>query len=101
MISPVKLWRNQNQTRELLGKIGKIISVTIIRVPPAHFENQAPYPVVLVDFGGKRTIGQLVDVDSSSIRIGQKVKAIIRRVREPDSEGIIPYGIKFKVISDT
>ena len=99
MISPVKLWRNQKQIRELLGKVGEIISVTTIRVPPSRFENQAPYPVVLVDLGKKRCIGQLVDVDLSHIRLGQKVRAIIRRVREPDVEGVIPYGIKFKVTS--
>ena len=98
MVSPVKLWRNQKKIRESLGREGKIVSFTQISVPPLGFEAQAPYPVVLVDMGDKLQIGQLVDSELNDVRIGQKVKAIIRRVRQPDSEGVIPYGIKFKLI---
>jgi hypothetical protein len=28
-----------------------------------------------------------------------KVETVLRRVREPDREGVIPYGIKFRSIS--
>ncbi|HCM37444.1 MAG: Protein AcaC [Candidatus Gottesmanbacteria bacterium GW2011_GWB1_43_11] len=98
MLSPVKLWRNQKYTRELLGKSGKVVSFTVIRVPPAGFESQAPYPVVLVDLGGRLQIGQLVDVQAHQIRTGLRVRAVIRRVRQPDPEGVIPYGVKFKPV---
>jgi len=100
MLSPVKIWRNQKYTSRLLGKIGTIVSFTIIRVPPVGFEDQAPYPVALVKIGDKIHIGQLVDADDIEIKVGLKVQAILRRVRQPDAEGVIPYGIKFKVISD-
>lgn len=98
MISPVKLWRNQKETRELLGQTGKILAWTVIRVPPLGFESQAPYAVAVVDLGRNRTTGQLVDLPLDKIAIGQKVVAVIRRVRQPDIEGVIPYGIKFKPI---
>ena len=98
MISPVKIWRNQKQTSRLLGKTGSIISFTMIRVPPIGFEDQAPYPIVLVRIDQKNHIGQLVDYDGQEIKIGLKVQAILRRVRQPDAEGVIPYGIKFKII---
>jgi len=49
MLSPVKIWRNQKKTASLIGKTGKIVSWTVIRVPPADFTDQAPYPVVLVE----------------------------------------------------
>lgn len=98
MISPVKLWRNQRKVRELIGKKGTVISWTIIRVPPQGFETQSPYPVVLVDLGDRREIGQLVDVVGSEVKIGQRVKAILRRVRAPDTEGVIQYGIKFRPV---
>ena len=98
MLSPVKLWRNQKKTRTLLGKEGRVVSLTYIRVPPLGFEAQAPYPVVLVDLGNTRTIGQLVDFSEAQLKVGQKVKAVLRRVRAPDPEGVIPYGMKFKPI---
>ena len=97
MLSPVKIWRNQKKTASLIGKTGKIVSWTVIRVPPADFTDQAPYPVVLVELTeGKRIIAQLVDYDSENLKQGQKVKTVIRRVIKPNSEGIIPYGIKVK-----
>lgn len=98
MISPVKLWRNQKNTKDILGKVGKIIAFTIVRVPPEGFEDQAPYPLILVKIDHKNYISQLVDVGLDKIKVGEKVTAIIRRVRQPHPEGIIPYGIKFKII---
>lgn len=100
MISPVKLWRNQRKVREFIGKQGVVISWTIIRVPPQGFESQAPYPVALVNLGERQEIGQLVDVALNGVKVGQKVKAVVRRVRQPDHEGVIPYGIKFVPIEE-
>ena len=95
MLSPVKIWRNQKKTASLIGKTGKIVTWTVIRVPPADFTDQAPYPVVLVELTeGKRIMAQLVDYDLKHLKQGQKVKTVIRRVIVPNNEGIIPYGIK-------
>ena len=74
-------------------------SFTIIRIPPAGYEEQAPYPVVLVLFEKEKHIGQLVDYDSKQLKAGQKVQAVLRKIKNPGQEGIIPYGIKFKPIS--
>ncbi len=95
MTSPVKIWRNQTKTRQQLGKTGQILSFTFIRVPPLGFEAYAPYPVVLVQLETGRLIGQLVDFEDRQLQIGQKVKVVLRRIQEPDAEGIIHYGIKF------
>lgn len=98
-ISPVKIWRHQKEIASFLGKEGKIISWTLIRVPPAGFEREAPYPVVLVELEkGARKIGQLVDWQDKDLMTGRKVRAVYRRAKQPDPEGIIPYGIKFKPI---
>lgn len=98
MISPVKIWRNQKKIREVLGEEGSILSYSLIRVPPAGFEDQAPYFVVLVKLPNRKYVGQLVDCKAEEVQIGKKVKAILRRVRRPSEEGIIPYGIKFRII---
>jgi uncharacterized OB-fold protein len=97
MQSPVKIWRNQKNIANLVGKTGKILSWTIVRVPPGDFTDQAPYPVVLVELeSGKRVTCQLVDYEESNLAFGQSVVTIIRRVTHPDSDGVIPYGIKAK-----
>jgi len=99
MYSPVKLWRNQKHTQTLLGKRGVIVTWTIIRVPPEGFSDQAPYPVAVVELeDGKRITSQMVDWEQKYCRIGQKVQVILRRISEPTSEGVIPYGVKVKPI---
>ena len=98
MVSPVKIWRNQKKLRQLLGKKGRIVSFTIIRLPPAGFESQAPYAVAIIDLAGTCVIGQLVDIDIDQVKTGQTVKAVVRRIAQPHEEGVIQYGIKFKKI---
>jgi len=99
MISPVKIWRRQKEKRLILGKVGQIISWTKIYVAPKDFKNIAPYPVVLVELEDKkRFVGQLVDYDEKNLKIGQKVKTVLRKTRNIGQEEVIPYGIKFKPI---
>lgn len=83
----------------MIGKTGKIISWTIIRVPPANFSYQAPYPVVIValDEGGNIP-AQMVDYDATHLKIGQKIITMVRRTIQSDADGVIPYGIKVKPI---
>ncbi|MDE2589551.1 MAG: OB-fold domain-containing protein [Patescibacteria group bacterium] len=105
-ITPVKLWRRQKETSALIGKVGKIVLYTIIRVPAKAFKEQAPYPVVIVEFEKTRTgsvhaermILQLVDWEEKHLKIGQKVITVLRRHHTDDKEGIIPYNIKCKPI---
>ncbi|MBI4999255.1 OB-fold domain-containing protein, partial [Candidatus Gottesmanbacteria bacterium] len=93
--SPVKVWRHQKEIASLLSQEGEIISFTLVRVPPQGYEGEAPYPVVLVELEkGKRLIAQLVDWQEKDLFVGRKVKVVYRRVRQPDLEGVIPYGIK-------
>lgn len=91
----------------MLGRTGKIISWTVVRVPPADFSDQAPYPVVLVELvGGGRMTAQLVDLpagrqvgkENDSIHVGMIVVAVVRRIVKSNNEGVIPYGIKVKPI---
>jgi len=99
MYSPVKLWRNQKNVQSLLGHMGVVISWTIVRVPPNGHNNQAPYPVVVVELETKRHVTmQMVDWEEKNCRIGQGVKVVLRKISEPSSEGVIPYGVKVKPI---
>jgi len=99
MNSPVKIWRNQKQIAHMLEREGTIVSWTVVRVPPAGFSNLAPYPVAIVNLaGGGRITVQLVDWVESDLIEGRRVKVIVRRICEPTTEGIIPYGVKVKPI---
>lgn len=97
MLSPVKIWRNQKKVAQLVGKTGKIVAFTLIRVPPAGFSDQAPYPVVVVELSdGKRICAQLVDWEDKHLRFGQRVVTVVRRSTRPNFDDVIPYGIKVK-----
>lgn len=96
MISPVKIWRNQKKIASLVGLTGKIVTWTRISVPQSAFSDQAPYPVVIVQLeNNTRMTGQLVDWDQKDLAYGTKVRAVIRRLVQPDADGVIQYGIKF------
>lgn len=97
MQSPVKLWRNQKHIAGSIGKTGTILSWTVVRVPPGDFSDQAPYAVALIELtDGKRVTCQMVDCDPFYLVFGQQVITVIRRVTQPDADGVIPYGIKAK-----
>lgn len=100
MLSPVKIWRNQKIIASRLGKVGNMISWTIIRVPPGDFSGLAPYPVVLIQLEDKSFMTcQLVDWENKHLASGQKVILVLRRISEPNADGIIPYGIKAKPVN--
>ena len=97
--SPVKLWRRQKDTIAVIGKTGKILLWTIIRVPAKTFTDQAPYPVVIVKMDdGKKMVGQLVDFAKENLITGQKVQAVLRRLKTEGQEDAIYYHIKFRPI---
>ena len=95
--SPVKLWRRNKNASSLIGKKGKIINWTIIRVPAKSFVDQAPYPVVIVKMqNGENMIGQLVDWQEKDLMVGREVVSVLRRLRTEDKEDVIYYNIKFR-----
>ncbi len=97
MISPVKIWRRQKEIKKILGQKGKIITWTKIFTPSADFKKYAPYPVIMVEFEKKeKAYGQMIDWKEKDLKIGKKVIAVLRRVREGTVDGVIVYGIKFK-----
>lgn len=101
MISPVKIWRRQKEIKQVLRKKGRIITWTKLFIVGTDFKKYAPYPVVLVELENKkRVIGQLVDYKEDDLKINQKVEVVLRKVRQPTPESVIPYGIKFKPIEE-
>ena len=81
----------------LSGK-GKIISYTIIRVPPEGFENFTPYAVAIIELDeGTRISGQIVG-DVNKVKTGLNVETVFRKISEDGESGLIHYGLKWKII---
>lgn len=98
-ISPIKIWRNSDNIRSLVGKKGKIIGYTIIRVAPGDFSAYGSYPVAIVLLENNSTqIIQVVDAKEADLAIGKKVTLVLRRSRLEDKEDVISYNIKGKLL---
>ncbi len=90
--------------RESIGKMeekplsgmGSIYSFSVVHSAPESFQTVKPYVMGIIEMDeGVKLTAQIVDADLEAIAIGDRVKAVFRRVREIDSEGVIQYGYKF------
>lgn len=79
----------------ILNRMGKVLTYTIIRVPPSQFKDEAPYAMGIVELdGGGRITSQIVDCDFDKIQIGMSVKLEFRRIQDEGEAGVIGYGYK-------
>jgi scaffold protein (connect acetoacetyl-CoA thiolase and HMG-CoA synthase) len=79
-----------------LAGTGRLLTYTIIRVPPAPFEDQAPYAVGIAELAdGVRLTAQVVECDFSELRVGLPVRLEFRKISEDGAAGVISYGYKF------
>ena len=82
-----------------LPRRGKVLSFTVVRVPPRDYVKYSPFIVALIELDdGTRILSQLTDIDCEEVKSGMIVEAVFRRYREQGEDGIIEYGIKFKPI---
>lgn len=79
-----------------LPREGTLVTYTVIHVPPAGFQGQAPLVLGLVELeGGVRTMVQVADVpDLDALEIGMPVRLEFRRISEDGEAGLIFYGHK-------
>lgn len=87
------------ETKEFSGK-GKIYSLTTVIDAPKGFEEQAPYPVALIELEeGPMVAAQLTDNDpNQEIGIGTPVEMVTRRLKEDGEKGVLVYGYKFRPV---
>ncbi|HSL17228.1 MAG TPA: Zn-ribbon domain-containing OB-fold protein [Methylomirabilota bacterium] len=83
-------------TDEVLPRDGRVVTYTVIRVPPAGFTEQTPLPIALVELdNGVRLMVQIADVeDPETLEIGMPVRLEFRRVAWDGEAGVIFYGHK-------
>ncbi len=97
---PPRLICPKCQNREFeeakLAEKGKVLTFTVIRVPPRQFIDQAPYAVGIVELDdGVKLTGQVVDCDFEDLKIGKRVKIEFRKIFDEGEAGILCYGYKF------
>jgi uncharacterized OB-fold protein len=74
---------------------GKVVTSTVIHVPPDEFLNEAPYAMAVVETPeGARFMTQVVDCDPSKVMPGMEVDLEFRRIRKEGNSGILCYGHK-------
>jgi uncharacterized protein len=75
---------------------GKLLSYTLQKESVSGFEEQEPMVFGLIELTNHvKVVAQLVDVPYESLAIGQKVKAVFRRIKSDGPSGQIYYGYKF------
>jgi uncharacterized OB-fold protein len=80
---------------KVMQRTGKVITHTIIRVPPAPYKDQAPYVVAVVEMDdGPRITTQLVDCTEDKLKIGMPVRLEFRKINVDGHAGTIQYGYK-------
>jgi uncharacterized OB-fold protein len=88
--------KNREFEMKKLAETGKVLTFTIIRVPPQQFVDQAPYAVGIVELDdGVKLTGQIVDFNFEELKIGKRVKVEFRKIFDEGEAGIICYGYKF------
>ena len=81
-----------------LPRIGRLLSYTVSYNPPEGYKLQTPLIIGLINLGETRIIAQLTDVSLEEISEGIEVEAVVRKIREDRTAGLIHYGYKFRPV---
>lgn len=78
-----------------LSPHGKVVTSTVIHVPPTDFLMEAPYAMAVVETPeGARLMVQVVDCDPAEVKPGTEVTLEFRLIRKEGHGGILCYGHK-------
>ncbi len=76
---------------------GQIYSFTVVRQPPAGYDEQAPYLLALVRLNeGPMITAQLTDCDPDQITIDMPVEMVTRKLVDLGEDALLVYGPKFR-----
>lgn len=78
-----------------LSRTGRVVTSTVIHVPPTDLQMEAPYAMAIVETPEKaRLTVRVADCDLTDIPPGMEVRLEFRRVRREGHGGILCYGCK-------
>lgn len=88
----IEYWRSNKNWQKLIDKEGEVVTSTFVRVAPPDQEAMAPYSYLLVDFGEEKM--EMMGVAHQQFEIGDRVKAVLRKIKKEESSEILVYGLK-------
>lgn len=75
---------------------GAVYTYSVVHEAPEANRAMRPYVVAMVRTDdGVMVTSQVTDVDPQEVRIGMRVRAVLRRLDSDGPAGIIHYGYKF------
>lgn len=78
-----------------LSHSARVITYTVVHVPPGDFLMEAPYALAVVETPeGARMMLQVVDCDPADVHTGMDVALEFRLIRKEGKGGILCYGHK-------
>jgi uncharacterized OB-fold protein len=87
--------RGKEWEKTTLSWIGKVVTSTVVQVPPTEFHMEAPFAVAIVETPeGVRLMTQVVDCDPTTVLPGTEVTLVFRKIRREGHGGILCYGFK-------
>lgn len=87
--------RNAKPETITLSRTGRVVTSTVIHVPPTDLQMEAPYAMAIVETPEKaRIMVQVVDCDLDDVPSGLEVRLEFRRIRKEGHAGILCYGCK-------
>ena len=95
-MKPPQYWRQNKDWKNWLGKRGKVIASTIVRVSAPEQSAFTPYSYVLVDFGNERH--EFMGEGHAVFEINDEVQCVLRKISVLADHELIPYGIKVQKI---
>lgn len=79
-----------------VARSGEIYTFSVIYDAPSANNMIKPYAVVMVKTDdGVMVTGQLVDVNIEDVKVGLRVRAVLRKLDADGAAGVIHYGFKF------
>lgn len=95
-MKPAMYWRASKQWAKWLGKRGEVIAASQMQVAVPELANWTPITLALVDFGTERH--EFMVAGQGVVTSGDQVECVLRKLSQPDEQGVIAYGIKVQKI---
>jgi len=86
-------------TTEVLPTRGKVLTYTIVEIPPAEFDSQKPYVNAVVELtNGVRLTCMFAEAPPDEVDIGTEVELVFRRLQSGREWEVLQYGYKAQVV---
>lgn len=80
---------------------GKVFSFTEVHEGLDERASLKPYMVAMVELDeGPKVTGQVIDCEACDLKIGTRVRTVLRKLSEEGSAGVIHYGYKFVPVKE-